>query len=329
LPADARIKLWFAVAKAWNDTEQYDRAIAAYHKGNRLNRQTFTYDSHRMGGYVSDLVQRFNAEQASRTGGHADGTPIFILGMPRSGTTLIEQILSSHPHVHGAGELKDFSDSFHEIAGSEAGTGYMDWLISARPNDLETLGRRYVERLRAKNSKATFITDKMPGNFFMVGLIHLALPNARIVHARRDPMDTCLSNYQILYNEPMPYAYDLSELGQYYRDYDRLMRHWETVLPPGRVHTLQYETLVDDIEAQARELLHYVGLEWDDTCLEFHQNRRVVKTASVSQVRQPLYRTSAGKWKHYAPWLTELSDSLNHNHGTSMPTRKHLPSVNQ
>lgn len=235
--------------------------------------------------------------------------PIFIVGMARSGTTLTEQIISSHPQVHGAGELPDLLNLARQPQGASK-TLFPHSMQMLTKADLGLMGGRYVTGLRERHAKANRITDKMPANFLAVGLIHLIVPNARIIHVKRNPIDTCLSGYSRLYSRGQAHSYDLAEIGAYYRGYARLMDHWHAVLPAGAILDVVYEDLVADNEAQARRLIDYCGLPWDDVCLQFHKNERVIRTASVTQVRQPIYNTSVARWKRYETHLGPLVDAL-------------------
>jgi len=231
--------------------------------------------------------------------------------MPRSGTTLVEQILASHANVHGAGELTTLEDVFIGHLGTPlAPIARARRLAALTPGDLAKIGAAYAGKVAALAPGSARITDKMPANFRLAGLIRLALPNARIVHCRRDPLDTCLSCYASNFSRGQPFAYDLRELGLYYRAYDDLMAHWREHLPPDRFLEVRYEDVVDDLEGQTRRLIAFCGLDWDDACLAFHQTRRPVRTASVNQVRQPIYRASVGRWKLYERHLGPLLDVL-------------------
>ena len=308
LPPDTRMRFWFAIGKAREDTGRYDDAFAAYAEGNALKRATFKYDETTLTAAVDDIIRRFDGALAAKIGsvGHRDQAPLFIVGMPRSGTTLIEQILSSHTDLHGAGELKDFSDAFHTVHAGPPEISYMDFLLKAPDEDLARIGADYTRRLRQLDGKALRISDKMPGNFFYAGLICLSLPKAKIVHSLRHPLDTCLSNYARLFNETMPFAYDLGELGRYYLQYKRLMDHWHKILPAGKILDMHYEDVVGDLAGQAKRLISHTGLEWQDGCLDFHKNTRPVKTASVAQVRKPIYKSSVSRWEYFARHLEPL-----------------------
>jgi hypothetical protein len=218
----------------------------------------------------------------------------------------VRRTLCSHPRVHGAGELRDFHAvlSAHPQAGDMA--EMQDWKPRLTEDDYREIGQAYLQRLRRHDAQALRITDKMPGNFNLLGFICRALPGARIVHSMRDPMDSCLSNYSKLFNDSMEFAYDLEELGRYYQRYIGLMRHWEQVLPPGRLLHLRYEDMIADLPTHARRLIAHAGLDWDDACLRLYENRRKVRTASVAQVRSPIYTSSKGRWRAYGEGLAPL-----------------------
>jgi hypothetical protein len=249
--------------------------------------------------------------------GEPSAAPIFILGMPRSGSTLVEQVLASHPLVFGGGERPDLRDAMRETLIDGRPFRFPSEMPNLEPDQLAALGLNYLSRLRAAEARmapgrppAKRITDKMPANFRFAGLIHLALPNARIIHTVRDPVDTCLSCLGVLFGGSQPYAYDLGELGRYYRAYADLMGHWRCVLPPGAMLEVQYETLVHEFEPEARRVLAHCGVDWHDDVLAFYRTERPVRTASLSQVRQPLYRSSIGQWHIDRRRLRPLLDAL-------------------
>jgi len=304
-----RIALEFALGKAHADLGNHERSFRHLLDANALKRRQVAYDEATTLGGFARMGAAFTPEVMHELRGCGDHSrvPIFIVGMPRSGTTLLEQILASHSGVFGAGEIDDFDKVVMEIP--SASEDFPE-LISTLPfSELRRLGRRYLDRIRAKSPDATRITDKMPANFAYVGLIHLALPNARIIHACRDPVDTCLSCFSLLFGG-LPYTYDLAELGRHYRAYAQLMRHWRTVLPQGVMLDVHYEDVVADLEGQARRLIAHCGLEWEDRCLEFHRTQRPVQTASVTQVRQPIYHDSVGRSRAYGALLGPLLDAL-------------------
>jgi Tfp pilus assembly protein PilF len=308
MDSETRLRFWFAIAKAWEDIGRYDEAFDAYSRGNRLKRATFQYNVNTTKASCDDIIGKFDAAFFAKHcgGGYADETPVFIVGMPRSGTTLIEQIISSHTGIFGAGELKDFCEVVSEKSGKPAGASYMDMLAGGDADFSAGIGKAYVERIRRLNATAPRITDKMPGNFFYVGLIHLALPNAKIIYSQREPLDICFSNYSRLFNETMPFAYDLQELARYYNCCRRVMAHWKKILPAGTILDFKYEDVVEDLDTQARRLIEFCGLEWQDACLEFHKNDRPVKTASIAQVRTPIYKSSVARWEHFRNHLEPL-----------------------
>jgi sulfotransferase family protein len=254
-----------------------------------------------------------SAELIRNKAGLGDPTdvPIFILGMPRSGSTLVEQVLASHPKVFGAGELKDFDQVVKTVFGPDgAVVAYPEFLPSFGAEHLRRMGAQYLRRLRQHSADAPRITNKMPSSFFYTGLIHLALPNARIIHTMRNPVDTCLSCFSKLFSGEQNFSYDLGELGRYYRKYTELMEHWRHALPPGVMLDVQYEEVVEDFETQARRIVAHCGLEWDEACLAFHKNKRPVKTASALQVRRPIYQSSVGRWLPYKDQLEPLLREL-------------------
>jgi tetratricopeptide (TPR) repeat protein len=311
LSENDQIALHFALGKAHADLKNSQRSFRHLLAGNALKRRQIKYDERATLEGFARMRATFTSELmgASRGCGYYSRAPIFIVGMPRSGTTLLEQILASHSGVFGAGELDDFADAVTDLAG--ASENIPEFISTLSVDKLRHLGRRYIDRVSARAPGATRITDKLPANFAYVGLIHLALPNARIIHARRDPVDTCLSCFSILFgDDSLPYTYDLAELGRYYHAYTELMRHWQTVLPEGVMLNVCYEDIVYDLERQARQLVAHCGLEWEDQCLEFHRTQRPVQTASVTQVRRPIYHDSVGRSRAYADMLRPLLDAL-------------------
>jgi tetratricopeptide (TPR) repeat protein len=303
---EARIPLAFALGKAWLDAGDIDRAFDRFDAGNAWKRAAFDYA-------VADdvaLFERIAAAfpgDAGRTGGYTSELPVFVVGMPRSGTTLVEQILASHPRVRGAGELGVLEGVVGDAIGAD---GYPERAAALSAADLEALGRRYVECVEPFAAGRKRVVDKMPSNVVYAGLIHRMLPNARIIHCRRDPADTALSCYTKLFTGHQRFAYDLAELGRYYRAYDRLMTHWRAVLPADRFLEVHYEDVVEKLETEARKLIAFCGLDWDAACLDFHATQRGVRTASAVQVRRPIYRASVGRWKAYTHRLTPLLTAL-------------------
>ena len=242
--------------------------------------------------------------------GDPDPAPIFIVGLPRSGSTLIEQILASHSLVDGTHELRDLGmvvKADHRLG--RFNPRYPKSLVDFDPERLRHLGAEYIRRTRRYRGDRPFFTDKNPNNFVHVGLLHLVLPNAKIIDARRHPLDSCLGSYKQLFAQGQPFSYDLVELGEYYLEYDRLMKHWHEVLP-GNVLDVHYEQVVADLEGQVRRILDHCGLPWEDACLRFHETDRAVKSASSEQVRQPIYSTSVNAWRNYERHLGPLIEVL-------------------
>ncbi len=311
-PAD-QMSLHFALGKALMDAGEAEPAFAHLAEGNRLKRATIDFDVESAANWLSDIAMTFDRERMTRfaSAGDPSAMPIFIVGMPRSGTTLVEQILASHPQVQGAGELTILQKMVDRISGPDLRPiGYPQLVEQLLPEDLARLGGHYVERLRGLSQGRSRVVDKMPANFLYAGLIHLILPNARIIHCRRDAVDTCLSCYTKLFHGEQKFAYELRELGLFYRAYERLTDHWAKLLPAQRYTEVCYESVVDDLESEARKLIAFCGLEWNEACLEFHKTQRPVRTASVNQVRQPIYRASVGRWKAHARHLGPLLDAL-------------------
>jgi hypothetical protein len=312
LPASEQMELHFALGKLYGDRTQQERSFRHLLAGNRTKRDSIAYDEVGTLSLFDRISSIFTAELLARgpETGVPSPLPVFIVGMPRSGTTLVEQILASHPQIFGAGELQDMQrlvDGLNPVGGISA----FPEIVPVLPRETSRqLGASYLAGLRARDPAATRILDKMPANFQRIGLIHLILPEARIIHVRRDPLDTCLACFSKLFASSQPYAYDLGELGRYYRAYEELMTHWRHVLPPGVMLEVRYEDVVADLEGQARRILSHCDMPWDDRCLDFHQTRRLVRTASAAQVRQPLYTSSVGRWHGYADLARPLLDAL-------------------
>jgi tetratricopeptide (TPR) repeat protein len=312
LDDEQQTALHFALGKAFADLKAPQRSFHHWLTGNALKRRTIAYDE----AATLRLLRRIRATftgalmAQKRGGGAPSPTPVFVVGMPRSGTTLIEQILASHSKVFGAGELQAFP-----VVAADLLKGAMpEGIALVSHKTLQQLGERYLSAVARSAAPAAppveRIVDKLPTNFLSLGLIHLALPNARIIHVSRDPADTCLSCFSILFAGPVPYSYELGELGRYYLAYEELMAHWRCVLPPGVMIDVRYEDVVSDLEAQARRMLTHCGLAWEDACLAFHETPRLVRTASAVQVRQPLYRSAIGRWRPYQDLLGPLWQTL-------------------
>ncbi|MBV8751461.1 MAG: sulfotransferase [Hyphomicrobiales bacterium] len=310
LTESEQIWLAFALGKAYADLGDHAHSFQHLLLGNNLKRQQIFYDESATLAHFERIRAVFTKERmAERSRGEGSPTPVLIVGMPRSGTTLVEQILASHPKVFGAGELPDLPTLTANLRDG-GGADYPDCIAAIDRAELRACGEAYVDGLRRRAPDAACITDKLPANFANLGLACLAVPNVRIVHVRRDPLDTCLSCFSKLFaQDQLHFAYDLAELGRYYRAYARLMEHWRTVLPPGRMLELQYEEVVADPKPHARRLLAHCGLEWDAACLRFHETRRPVRTLSAVQVREPLFRRSIGRARPYKEWLGPLLEA--------------------
>jgi tetratricopeptide (TPR) repeat protein len=314
LPEQDRIELAFALGKAYYHVGQRERSFQHLLLGNALKRKTLAYDEAATLGRLKRIQSVFDAKllRAGKRKGNPSHVPVFIIGIPRSGTSLIEQILASHPIVHGAGEIDAFERVVAEFGSPDGISPPFPELVRFLPAEhLRQLGTRYLAAIRAAAPAAARIINKMPANYRYAGLIHLALPNARIIHVRRDPVDTCLSCFSTLFTSGgIQYSYDLGELGRYYRAYEALMAHWRKVLPAGVMLEVQYEGIVDDLETQARRIVAHCGLDWNERCLAFHTTARPVRTASAVQVRRPIYRSSVGRWRPKEELLQPLLAAL-------------------
>lgn len=299
LPLTKRPYIHFALAKALEDCGDYPSAFAHLTIGNTIKRRQVQYDEPSVRQRFRQVAARFDRSLIERLSGEGDlsESAIFVVGMPRSGSTLIEQILASHPEVNGAGELLNLEQAAADVVALDGDT-------------LRRIAKNYLSGLPALPEGKTRIVDKLPANFFAIGLIRLILPNAKIIHCVRNPMDTCVSCYARLFANGQYFSYDLAELGRYYRWYADLMEHWRSVLAPGAMLDVVYEDVVSNLEGQARRLFEYCGLPWDERCRNFHETVRPVKTASAVQVRQPLFRTSVERWRRYESWLGPLLREL-------------------
>jgi tetratricopeptide (TPR) repeat protein len=307
-----RIDFHYALGKIYDDCGRYDDSFRNYLLGNRLERGRFEYQWMDTSSLVDRLIEAFPVgyHRTKPWAGADSELPLFVLGMPRSGTTLIEQIISSHPLVFGAGELNGLEEIVRRLK-SHLNVAYPEDRSSFGVEDWKNSADYYLKFLRGFSDDARRITDKMPHNFLHLGLISLLFRNPRVIHCRRDPLDTCLSIFfQRFSFKGHPYSYDLEELGRYYYDYERLMAHWREVLPPGMMLEVQYEEVLERPEEMSRKLIDFCGLEWDDRCLRFYENDRKVRTSSAWQVRQPLYKTSKERWRHYEKHLAPLQRVL-------------------
>ena len=312
LHGHGRIRYWFALGKMFEDVGRYDESFAAYSRGNGLKHAQTPWDEASHLDTQRRIVATFTPAVIGRAAADASAegpVPVFIVGMPRSGTSLLEQVLSTLPGIHGAGEITCLAETLESALAAHEADGFQfpELFGDYSTNQFLQLGRGYIERIRALAPQASHIVDKLPANFTHIGLIHLMFPNARIVHAMRDPMDSCFSCFSRLFSgENLGFTYDIGALGRYWASYRDLMRHWREVLPDGRLLEVSYETMVADFENQARRLVDYLGLPWDARCLEFHDSKRQVKTASNAQVRRPIYRTSVARWRHFESHLAQL-----------------------
>ena len=311
LDTEQRCNLEFALGKALEDEKEYAASFAHYAHGNELRLELIPYRAEDTTRRLARARRVYTREFfAAREGwGATAGDPIFIVGLPRSGSTLIEQILSSHSQVEGTMELPEVTTLTRDLrqqSESPDAPNYHEVLAGLGPEAVRALGESYLERTRIhRKSGAPRFIDKMPNNFAHLGLIHLALPNARIIDARRHPMACCFSGFKQHFARGQSFSYGLEDLAHYYRDYVELMAHFDRELP-GRVHRVIYECMVDDTEAEVRRLLDYCGLPFEPGCLRFFENERPVRTASSEQVRQPIYREGLEHWRHYEPWLEPL-----------------------
>ncbi|MGH8212457.1 MAG: tetratricopeptide repeat-containing sulfotransferase family protein [Rhodanobacteraceae bacterium] len=322
-PERQQVPYWFTLGRWREDMRHFDAAFAAYAEGNRVVRRW-----HRLDEYATrqePLDARFNRRIAAtftaatlraapRAKTRDARVPIFIIGMPRSGTTLVEEILAAHPAVHGGGEMRHLPDTLREIFGFDESAGciaYPEIVPSLTADALHNASAAYLERAWQQAPGASHITDKLAGNFLHAGMIHLALPQAKIIHVVRDPLDACFSCFANVFERgSVAYTYDLDTLGRHCARYLELMRHWRRVLPERAVLDVRYEELVADTELHVRRLLAHIGLPWDPQCLAFHSHRRAVNTVSLGQVRQPIYRSSVARWEHFRVHLGPLLDAV-------------------
>ncbi len=315
LSPDDRLHFHFALGKALEDEGDYAESFTHYAEGNRIRRAQMGYAADDTTERVRRTKALFTAEflAAHAGSGCPAPDPIFVVGLPRSGSTLIEQILSSHSAVEGTMELPDLTNIAVRLAdrrGRDDPTRYPECLGDMDDGQLKALGEEYLERTRVqRRTDKPFFIDKMPHNFFYAGMLRLILPNARIVDARRHPLGACFSGFKQHFARGQSFSYGLEDLGRYYRDYVDLMAHFDAVAP-GTVHRVQYEAMVDDTEAEVRRLLDYLGLPFEDSCLRFHENDRAVRTASPEQVRRPIFREGLDHWRHSEPWLDPLKAAL-------------------
>ena len=312
-PVRDRVHLCFAAGKANEDRQEYDTSFTFYDRGNELQRQQVRYTDDSFQRRVDAQIEACTESLfADRQGTGFDAPdPIFIVGLPRSGSTLLEQILASHSMVDGTMELHDIMSLAQRLRGrrSKNAPKYPANLHDLTDEHLRSFGERFIENTRVYRGNAPFFTDKMPNNFLHIGLIRLILPNAKIIDARRHPMACCFSGFKQLFGEGQEFTYGLDVIGNYYRGYVRLMDHLDQVLP-GYVLRVMHENVVDDLEGQVRRLLDFCGLPFEESCLRFYETERTIRTPSSEQVKQPIYRSAVEQWRHYARHLEPLRDAL-------------------
>ena len=308
LEPESEVNFCFSLAKAYEDEKDYKQAFAYYQRGNETKRPLVKHDPAEFQRSAEAIMRTFTKEFfASRQDwGHDDASPILIVGLPRSGSTLVEQILSSHSVIDGTAELGDLQE-IAITSGSNRSDGlfYPLSLLDTPKEIVEDLGKEYIRVTERHRQGAPHFTDKMPNNFPHIGFLHLILPNAKVIDARRHPLDSCVGCYKQLFAQGQPFTYDLFDLGEYYKTYVQLMKHWEEVIPQ-KVLRVQYEDNVEDQEKQARRMIEFLGLEWEDQITRFYETDRAVKTASSEQVRQPIYNKSVNTWKRYEENLEDL-----------------------
>ncbi len=308
-----KVNICYALAKELEDLGETERSFEYLKAGADARRHHMQYDLQRDLDTISTIQKTFSRNLfEGSTEGCMNTESIFILGMPRTGTTLVERIMASHTDVFSAGELNNFTALMMTIIKKQSESQGLsrDKLVAMSAKlDFKQLGERYIESTRPFTGHTPRFIDKLPLNYLYVGLIHLALPQAKIIHLRRDPVDTCYAIYKQLFVDAYPFSYDLEELGRYYVAYHHLMDHWHTVLP-GVVYTVDYEKIVSDIEGESRKLLEFCELDWQAKCLKFHENKDASMTASTVQVRQPVYQSSVGKWRNYEQQMQPVVDIL-------------------
>jgi tetratricopeptide (TPR) repeat protein len=315
LSDEDRLHLLFALGKALEDEREYAGSFAAYDEANAVRRRSLAYDADETSAFVERCRATFTAEffRARAAHGCPAPDPIFVVGLPRAGSTLIEQILATHPSVEGTMELPDIPSIAARLGGARRRgepSAYPEVVATLNATSLRELGEEYLERTQIQRMRGRpLFIDKMPNNFLHVGLILAILPRARIIDARRHPLGCCFSGFKQHFARGQDFSYSLTDLGRYYRDYVALMAHFDRVYP-GRIHRVLYERMVDDTEAEVRRLLAYCGLEFDPACLRFYENDRAVRTASSEQVRRPVFRDGVDHWQNYASWLGPLQDAL-------------------
>jgi tetratricopeptide (TPR) repeat protein len=311
--SDRYMGLHFAIGKAYADVGRHEESFEHISKGASQKRARLNYEEAEVSGFFEQIKSTFDADyfKSPAFEGVDSELPVFVIGMPRSGSTLVEQIISSHPKAFGAGEIKTFSHALGSLRSRyPALPKYPALLHKMKPDHFRGVADHYLKFIQSQITDEIRVTDKLLTNYYFVGILLTLFPKARFVHTKRNPIDTCLSAYTKLFKDDMPHSYDLGELGRYYRMYEDLMAHWHKVLPKGVLVDAVYEDVVADTEKQAKRLVAHCGLEWDDACLAFHKSSRPVKTASVAQVRKPVYTSSVERWRRYESQLQPLIEAL-------------------
>jgi tetratricopeptide (TPR) repeat protein len=312
---DDRIQVCFALGQAFEDRQQYEDSMRYYDKGNALKKRVSNFHQESLHVRINSQIEVCTKELFdSKQGlGFEAPDPIFIVGLPRAGSTLLEQILSSHSQVDGTMELHNILNLAKRLRGKTSGDDgsprYPSVLAELDDSYFRRFGQQFIDDTQAYRGKAPYFIDKMPNNFFHVGLIKLILPNAKIIDARRHPIACCFSGFTQLFGEGQDFSYNLTDIGCYYRQYVRLMKHWDKVLP-GFVLHVQYEDVVCDLDAQVKRILEFCDLPFEETCVGFHETKRSIRTPSAEQVRQPIYKSGLDHWRHYEPWLAPLKEAL-------------------
>ena len=305
-----RIQMLFALGKAYESNKDYKKSFASYKEGNWLQRKTVDYNAQNNSDSVDKIIKFFkeNKDHINFKSGFNSKDPIFILGLPRAGSTLLEQILSSHSQIEGTQELGNIMTIGRRIRTSNNSEDYLENLLTLDKEKIALHGKSYIDETQWAREEKCFFIDKMPNNFPHIGLIKMILPNAKIIDARRNPMDGCFSCFKQYFAKGQHFTYDLDDIARYYKDYVRIMDFWNTYFP-GSIHTVVYEDVINDPENQVRSMIEFLDLEFEESCLSFYKSSRPVKTASSEQVRQPIYKSAMNYWKNFEEDLTEL---INH-----------------
>jgi len=314
IPAPAgEVRVCYALAKELEDLGESEQSFRSLTRGATLRRKHLNYRISDDLATIDAIIDTFDASVLKGyQHGYSSNEPIFVIGLPRTGTTLVERILGSHPEVFAAGELNNFATQMMSQVRQIAGAQNLsrEQLVEQSANlDFAKLGKGYIDSSRPQTGHTPYFVDKMPLNFLYAGLIRIALPGAKIVHLTRHPMDSCYAIYKRLFQDAYPWSYDLDEIASYYASYHRLMKHWHAVMP-GAIHELTYEELVFDLDGVVRSLLDFCGLNWDSRCVQFHKSQESSTTASAAQVRQPVYQSSVNRWKTYKTQLSSLQEKL-------------------